>query len=216
MIIFTHVGSGHIFHDIISFRKMHAYLFIGTKTTDNQQLITKLVKNNKARILPCELQKIADVRNLRKLVKLKFNQKTAIVIENIDDATTEAQNAFLKNLEEPQENLIYILIAKNLNNVIDTIISRCEVIKIHSSGSKIQDKEKKTVAKFQSSNIDYKFDYLGKIKDRAEAIKFVENLVYFDRENGNYQNMENYLKTLSNLKKNGNVSLQLTNMLVSS
>lgn len=180
---------------------MHAYLFIGTKTTDNQQLITKLVKNNKARILPCELQKIADVRNLRKLVKLKFNQKTAIVIENIDDATTEAQNAFLKNLEEPQENLIYILIAKNLNNVIDTIISRCEVIKIHSSGSKIQDKEKKTVAKFQSSNIDYKFDYLGKIKDRAEAIKFVENLVYFDRENGNYQNMENYLKTLSNLKE---------------
>lgn len=186
---------------------MHAFLIIGGEGT-------KLAVKHKAKILIFTLQKIDDVRDLRKLVKLSFSEKTAILIEDIDTATTEAQNAFLKNLEEPQINLIYILTAKNLHNVLPTIQSRCEVTKVLQVKQVLQ--VKKETKQYLKQNIDGKFEIINKIKDRGIAIGFVEGLIFHQREQRKYKNMKNYLNTLRNLKANGNISLQLSNMLVSS
>lgn len=168
---------------------MHAFLLINTNPED-------LAKDQKAKIIPYILQRIEDTRNLKKITKFSFSQKTAIVIKNIDQASEEALNALLKNIEEPSENLIYILTATNINNVIPTIVSRCQVIAVPST-------------KRLRKDINYK-DALD-IKDREEAIKFVEDLIFTDKD---FINKENYLKILKNLKANGNVSLQLTNLLV--
>ncbi len=151
--------------------------------------------------IPFVLQKIDDVRELKKLVKFSFSEKTAIIIQDIDKITTEAANAFLKNLEEPTKNIIYILTASNLSNVLPTIISRCEVIRLQRIGDRLQGK-----------HLNYR-DALN-IKDREEAIKFIEELIFTDHEKNIFNNMENYLNTIKNLKANGNVSLQLTNFVV--
>lgn len=173
---------------------MHAFLLINSDPME-------FAKKQKAKVVPFTLQKIEDARELKKFVKFSFSSKTAIVINDIDDATPEASNAFLKNLEEPNSNLIYILTASNLENVLSTIVSRCQIIKIPN-------------AKYQmlNKNINYK-DALN-IKDRDEAIKFIENLIYQDHENQNFKNMEKNLQSLKNLKLNGNVSLQMTNLVV--
>lgn len=173
---------------------MHAFLLINSDPI-------QFAKKENAKVIPFELQKIEDVRNLKKLTKFSFNEKTAIVINDIDSATNEALNAFLKNLEEPNRNLIYILTATNLNNVLPTIVSRCEIIAVHSTKYLVQ-----------RGNKEYK-DALN-IKDRGEAIKFVEDLLYIDHSKKDFKNMENYLNTIQNLKLNGNVSLQMTNLVV--
>lgn len=194
---------------------MHAYILLSREVTNHKNKADKLAAKQKAKILPFKVQKIEDVRNLRELTKLSFSQKTAVYIENIDQTTTEAQNAFLKSLEEPQENIIYILTANNLHNVIETVQSRCEVIKITGEQT-LKAKDISKTKKFDKANIDTKFEILGSIKDRFEAIGFVEDLIFLNHQERNFENMETYLKTLKNLKSNGNVSLQLTNMLVSS
>lgn len=195
---------------------MHAFLITGPKE-ESLNYCLQVSKKQKAKILPIILQKIDDVRNLRKLVKLSFPEKTAILIENIDSATTETQNAFLKNLEEPQENLIYILTAKNLHNALPTIQSRCEITTIKTKNTAPNTNGKKGVLKqFSKKNIDEKFEIINNIKEREGAVEFVEDLIFFEREQNNFSNMKNYLNTLKNLKANGNISLQLTNMLVSS
>lgn len=173
---------------------MHAFLLVNTDPIE-------FAKKQNAKVIPFELQKIEDTRNLKKIVKFKFNEKTAIVINNIDNATNEALNAFLKNLEEPNSNLIYILTASNLSNVLPTIISRCEIVRVQGIENRVQLKQQ-----------NYK-DGLN-IKDRDGAIKFVENLLFSDYEKREFKNMENYLETLQNLKANGNVSLQLTSFVV--
>lgn len=173
---------------------MHAFLLINTNP---KEFATK----QKAKQIPFILQKIDDVRELKKFVKFSFFEKTAIIIENIDTVTQEAANAFLKNLEEPNKNLIYILTASNLNNVLPTIISRCEIVKALSTKYQVL-----------STGASYK-DALN-IKDRTEAIKFIEDLISFDHQNSNFKNMQNYLNTIKNLKANGNVSLQLLNLVV--
>lgn len=45
-------------------------------------------------------------------------------------ATTQAANALLKTLEEPQEKVILLLTADALENLLPTIVSRCEVIRL--------------------------------------------------------------------------------------
>lgn len=167
---------------------MHAFLLINTEPIE-------LAKKQNAKVIPFTLQKIEDTRELKKLVKFSNAEKTAILIENIDTATPETANAFLKNLEEPGENLIYILTATNINNVLPTIVSRCQIIKSDNTQQKV------------GKQANYK-DALN-IKDRDDAINFIENLIHFDHQNDNFKNMENYLQTLGALRANGNVSLQL-------
>lgn len=180
---------------------MHAFLITGNDSEYKMQKVKRLAKEKNAKMIPFVLQKIDDARNLKNFTKFNFDQKTAIVIKDIDQATNEALNAFLKNLEEPNENLIYILTASNLENVLPTIASRCEIVKSPSTNH-----HPPITADDHKHALD--------IKERDIAIKFIEDLIDFDYKNRDYTNMEHYLKTLKNLKNNGNVSLQMLNLVV--
>ena len=41
-----------------------------------------------------------------------------------------SSNSLLKFLEEPEEGIIAILITNNINQMLDTIISRCQILKL--------------------------------------------------------------------------------------
>lgn len=59
------------------------------------------------------------------------------IIENIENATKEAMNTLLKMLEEPIEGVYAIFTAENINRVLSTIVSRCQVIDIKPDSKKI-------------------------------------------------------------------------------
>lgn len=186
---------------------MHAFLTSG----DNIQDI--VLKQNIKTQITFVLQKIDDARELKKILKFKTGEKTAVVINDIDSATEEALNAFLKVLEEPGENINFILTAKNLENVIPTIVSRCEVVK----NRKLQEPKNQNnlkIKNFINSNLEQKIFIIERIKDRGDAIKFIEDLIYFEYQNGNLNRMDNYLNTIKNIKLNGNIGLQLLNLVV--
>ena len=71
--------------------------------------------------------KINSIREINKIVSLNFDEIPfrGIIISDAHKMTTEAQNAFLKNLEEPPEGIIYILITDNPDGLLTTIKSRC-------------------------------------------------------------------------------------------
>ena len=56
------------------------------------------------------------------------NEKKVYVLKDFDEATTQAQNKILKTIEEPPQNVIFILTCSNINNVLQTIRSRSKVI----------------------------------------------------------------------------------------
>ncbi|MGF2565584.1 hypothetical protein ACQUWZ_27425, partial [Ralstonia pseudosolanacearum] len=70
---------------------------------------------------------IEQIRNV--ISDTRTKQKTAryIVIKQAEKMTLEACNAFLKSLEEPNENYHYVLQTENLSNIIPTIRSRAEI-----------------------------------------------------------------------------------------
>ena len=60
--------------------------------------------------------------------KAMFGNKKIYIISHAECLNTSSSNSLLKFIEEPEENIIAILIANNIYNLLDTIVSRCQVI----------------------------------------------------------------------------------------
>lgn len=56
--------------------------------------------------------------------------KKVIIIYNADKMTAQAQNALLKTIEEPPNNVTIFLLCENLEIILDTIKSRCQIHKL--------------------------------------------------------------------------------------
>jgi DNA polymerase-3 subunit delta' len=72
------------------------------------------------------------IRELIKTLSLKpvESSRHVALITNFETANEEASNAFLKTLEEPPGDAILILTADNLEALLPTIRSRCELVSL--------------------------------------------------------------------------------------
>ncbi|MEX0945537.1 MAG: AAA family ATPase [Balneolaceae bacterium] len=66
----------------------------------------------------------------RTVYKPNEGYRTVIVIIGIDTMRKESANAFLKLLEEPSDNILFILTASKTDQLLPTIISRCQQIRL--------------------------------------------------------------------------------------
>ena len=194
---------------------MHAYLIVGNNIEEE---IDKLTKSLGVTIIEQDLHKIAEVREFKQFARLTFTDKTAILSKNIDLATVEAQNALLKILEEPQENLYFILTASSLKNLLPTIVSRCSVIESYAP-QKTSNKDNVLAKTFFNSSKCQKLLVTSKISSREDAVELLEKLIVGGHtlmiKNISFaKNLEATQLCLSNIKKNGNVQIQLTNLVV--
>ncbi len=57
-------------------------------------------------------------------------QKTVVIMTGIENMRKEAANAFLKLLEEPSEDMIFLLTTDHTEALLPTIISRCQHIQL--------------------------------------------------------------------------------------
>lgn len=74
--------------------------------------------------------KIETVRDLAQTSRGKSGREEVIVIDNADMMTIQAQNAFLKLLEEPRPGLHFILTAHQPDRLLTTIKSRASRISV--------------------------------------------------------------------------------------
>ena len=83
-------------------------------------------------------KKNIDVAQIRGMIsytnKSTFNnQDRFIMIDNVEYLNKNSINALLKIIEEPNENIYFILIANSEKNILPTLKSRCIKFKIHFS-----------------------------------------------------------------------------------
>jgi hypothetical protein len=199
---------------------MHAFLIIG-RDLAIQQKVNELSDNLKLKQLNYEIKKIEDVRSLNKLISLTLEEPTAIIIKDVSGATDEALNAFLKNLEEPQANLYFILTSRNEQSVLSTIVSRCQIIRVVNNSDGVGQDSK--INDFIGLSTPEKLQYVDQMRKRDETVSFLEDCVfsYHQRLHGdkdNYRLLAKYLtilsQTLKRVRGNGNINLQLTNMVL--
>jgi len=66
----------------------------------------------------------------RTVYKPNEGKKTVVIITGIETMKKPSANAFLKLLEEPSPNLMFILTASKTDQLLPTVISRCQQIRL--------------------------------------------------------------------------------------
>lgn len=148
---------------------------------------------------------IEQARKIQQFLSLKPFQgslKTVVIIK-AEDLTLDAQNALLKTLEEPPGNCLIILGVASEEQLLPTIISRCNVV--HQTDAKnkgIPQKDQKEIEKLLSEDIEKRFQFIEKLENREE---FLLNLVSFFRhklqEKSSQKNIHHFLKNLVEAEK---------------
>ena len=132
-------------------------------------------------------QQILDLQKMFSMAPVEGN-KRIYVIRDCEKMRPETANSMLKFLEEPEGDIIAILMTNNINNVLSTIISRCQVIKLGNnvlksdiSGfdelalnfiSKIENYGKKSVIDVN----DFLFSKISS-KDREQLVNFFDKVI---------------------------------------
>lgn len=138
---FGHDQNKLYFEKLLANKKIgHAYIFEGPegvgKTTFAKELASRLIEErleaspNFLHIEPEKSVSIDDIRSIEKRITMKSSVGgyRVIIISGAERMTTEAQNAFLKTLEEPGEKVVIVLAVSNIRRLLPTIVSRCELM----------------------------------------------------------------------------------------
>ena len=124
----------------------------------------------------------------------------------------QSVNKLLKVLEEPNEKVVGFLISDNSNELLPTLISRCQVLKndIDANNVEVDEDIFNNLCKFKNFNFeDYiKFKVVVSKLDKVVINNlFLKYLAYLDNENDIF-----YLKVndfLNNIRYNVNIDLAL-------
>ncbi len=103
---------------------------LATKSSESSD-IEKTIKSGS------EIIKIAQIRNIKTFLSQKSinSEKKIVLIIDAHLLNEAASNCLLKTLEEPS-NGIFILLTSRLNLFLDTIISRCQIVRFRSFSRK--------------------------------------------------------------------------------
>lgn len=133
----------------------HAMIFSGTRGTGKTTLARIVAKEiGTAEVDLYEIDAasnrgIDDIRELKEAVHtLPYQSKRKVyIIDEVHMLTKEAFNALLKTIEEPPEHVVFMMATTEIEKVIDTIISRCQVFTLNSPSRTVLAKTVTDVAK---------------------------------------------------------------------
>lgn len=171
--------------------------------------------------------KISQIREIQNFLAYKsYNGGYKIVI--VDDAekmNVEAQNCFLKTLEEPKGQTLLILVTSKPDMMLPTIASRCQVIKFIKQKGAVENPEKVKKEKeilegllpVLNSNLADKFKYVKAIdfdkQDLSEILevlqRYYRNLILVDHSQKKARNILNLIEDINNKLLFTNVNQKL-------
>lgn len=113
--------------------------------------------------------------------KSVINKRKIYIIKDADKLNNVAANSLLKFIEEPEENIIAILISPTRYQLLDTIVSRCQIISFNQTSLKGNLVEK--VAKYLYNTTSAINEFITDEKS-IDKINKVIDFVNFYEKNG--------------------------------
>lgn len=163
----------------------HAFLFYGQGGADKKEFAVnftqKLINSDITKgthpdfiLLESDKQEIG-IEQIRTLIqKLSFKPYSAdykiAVVNRAHLMTKEAQNCFLKFLEEPNDKTLLILITDYPFMLLSTILSRVQKLRFFGAKNQIADDFQKVsseLTKISQSDLAFRFEYAKRISDEG-------------------------------------------------
>jgi DNA polymerase-3 subunit gamma/tau len=140
----------------------HAYVFSGSRGTGKTsiaRIFAREVGCSEKDLYEIDAATYTSVENIRQLNEgvhtMPFESERKVYI--LDEAhmlSKSAFNALLKTLEEPPKHVVFILATTELDKVLDTVISRCQVFTFKKPSQTILKEMAIAVAKSEGFQID--------------------------------------------------------------
>lgn len=169
---------------------MQSYLVISRNSVFINEEIGKRKKqlsvspSNYMEIIPSPSIGIAEIRKMIAMLSLKPYGEgyRLVVIKEMEKATVEAGNALLKLLEEPPPDTCIILCADNLNKLLPTVISRCQIISDYNDlgvGNLDTDKTIRLIKNVLfSSSGNRLFLSVNLAKSKEETLELLKSIIF--------------------------------------
>ncbi|MBU4689484.1 DNA polymerase III subunit delta' [Mycoplasma zalophidermidis] len=131
---------------------INSFTGLNIKNLDQSSLPSNIILADASKSQGEGLKKdnIVDIFEQSNFSNFLENGLKIIVFKNIDLASHQALNALLKTIEEPANDVVFILTTQNINQVLTTIKSRSFIININ--------KQKKAVLEDEISNLGFDKD----------------------------------------------------------
>lgn len=165
-------------------------------------------------ILPQKTEySIDQIREIQKETKVFNPQKRIYLLENFQKSSLEAQNAFLKLLEEPPKNVQFILTVNSQYKLLPTILSRAKIISLTKNKAMMVEAKLSKIFDLSSRKTST-LPLMIEVKSREETRDVLWQMLTFFREKlaGDINAssiLKEVLKNL-NLLENNNLNPQLT------
>ena len=206
---------------------MHSFIIIGKDREKVKKYALDLAgeqKISKFDVFVLETEKALGIMDIRAVTKQVFltplkGSEKAVILECFYGATVEAQNAFLKVLEEPPLSTTIIMLASD-NFFLSTILSRCKLIELDRSVTLSRDEESEysnILENLRIMKIGEKLKLAQDLaKDKQQALNFIEKLIVVSRnkmveseEKQEYKTIIEVLQKYYKEIKRSNVNLRL-------
>lgn len=128
---------------------------------------------------------IDQIRQIIREIKISHQQTRVYILHGFDNSSLEAQNSFLKTLEEPPSKVRFIISIANIHRLQPTIISRSKIITLEKVRTELKsDNKVSNVLKdfVDDNNLQILNDNNFQPKSKDEALQIINNLIVFFRK----------------------------------
>lgn len=163
--------------------------------------------------------------------KSQVHDKRVYIIDGVEKMNDYASNSLLKFLEEPEDSIYAILITSNLEKVLSTIKSRCQVLLINNHflfdlsnfDLEVVDKAIKFVSTYEEYKLDsiaYIYEFISKKEEKdvmISIISIVKNFYYSCLKfliDGKIEIFNSYKNNIEQVIKSNNETKLINKLLV--
>lgn len=204
---------------------MHAFLIIGKNKSARNEYVNELLQSRMAEetlnFTTDTKHSIENIRSIKQILKFSSSKKRAIILKEAQLLTVEAANAFLKTLEEPAENTIFLLTAPSRELVLETVSSRCQTINLGNTLLDTPANKLPEINELLAMSISKRLEFTDKIKDRREAINFSIYQLLLARKllkespiRKHLRLVESFSRAISDLEQNVNLRVVLGDLML--
>ena len=172
---------------------------------DNNYIELEVIETNDLWVKKDSIDKLQNDFNFKPIV----GKRKIYIIKNAEKIRESLANTLLKFIEEPEEGIIAILVTDNKLKILDTIISRCQVVSLKNTDSTYELDKNEYSDEIISNTINFINNYEGK---KLETIVYANELFHSHMKDRNdyllaFNLILMYYNDVLNYKLNGSFSV---------
>ena len=172
---------------------------------DNNYIELEIVETNDLWLKKENIDKLQKDFNFKPIV----GKRKIYIIKNAEKIRESLANTLLKFIEEPEEGIIAILVTDNKAKILDTIISRCQVVSLKNTDSTYELDKNEYSDEIISNTINFVNNYEEK---KLETIVYANELFHSHMKDRNdyllaFNLILMYYNDVLNYKLNGSFSV---------